>query len=131
MFFKQQLAFAQRKNFAKSEPSLSNAGRSKITTRKPSTSSSTNQSMDDDSNTITSSVKSENLRELWKILDENANSSFLRENDIDDITSSMKVTGLTPNNSNKTKIISKSAPNTARQSAKNPKPKIRNYNIKS
>ncbi len=35
----------------------------------------------DDANTIASSIKSENLREVWRILDENENSSILKSKD--------------------------------------------------
>ena len=109
----------------------------------------------DDANTLVSSVKSENFKEIWKLLEDNENNSLLKsggdneyENDM--FGSAMKVTAIKPpgkkDNSpmvNKTKVInasksprfkntsSTSAPTTARAEPKTQKPKIRNYNIKT
>ena len=113
----------------------------------------------DDATTVSSSVKSDNLKEIWQLLDENEKESLLKSNEYESndaknpFGNAFKVTGIkspgkpsvkfakkdnspstnskTPKTprSNVTNMPSTSAPNSARNY--NEKPKIRNYNIKN
>ena len=74
---KKQLAFAQRKSIAKSDPVLS-VNEYKSSNYKDKDSDSLTISQDDSNNTVISSIKSENLREVWKILDDNENDSLMK-----------------------------------------------------
>lgn len=68
---KKQLAFAQQRNITKSDPALFK-GEYKSSNYKDNTSESISQvSFNDNDSMTTSSIKSENFREVWKILDEN------------------------------------------------------------
>ncbi len=107
----------------------------------------------DDAQTLSSSVKSENLKEIWQLLDEKEKETLLKsedyENDLNDqLNKAMKITSfksprkpssnnvkfskkentVTPMNktskTNPTLLTPKSARNF------NEKPKIRNYNLK-
>jgi len=83
---------------------------------------------------MTSSIKSENFKEIWKIIDEheNNNSSILINNQ--PINSIIKVTGLKPN---KTALAVSKSPVAQKKSGfltsrtESTKLKIRNYNDKS
>ena len=100
---------------------------------------------------VNSSVKSESLKEIWRIIDEHENGNP-QLNDIDaakldhnPFSSAVKITGLKPNEKNDQKQASKlapdysksprpkanSIPNTSRNTEIKLKPKIRNYNDKS
>lgn len=104
----------------------------------------------DDAQTLSSSVKSENLKEIWQLLDEKEKETLLKSDDYendssDQLNKAMKITSfksprkpssnnvkfskkensVTPNNkASKTLLTPKSARNL------NEKPKIRNYNLK-
>ncbi len=76
-------------------------------------------------NTVYSSVKSEHLKDIWKIIDEHEKNPVLNSSD------SLKVTGFKPKISNITFSKSprkKSAQSPARLESKITKPKVRNYN---
>lgn len=98
------------------------------------------ESSSEDTNTVSSSVKSENLREIWKILDANA-----IDNDDDQvptndkISSVLRVTGVKPptvtaavgsTSERKTSGGLKSPKTPKSPAIKKPTQKIRNYNIK-
>jgi hypothetical protein len=70
------LAFAQKRNIAKSDPVLSSKHEYKSSNYKDSDSLSVMSS--EDAQTMSSSVKSDNLREVWKILSENEDNSLLK-----------------------------------------------------
>ncbi len=74
--------------------------------------------------TVYSSVKSENLKDIWKIIDDH------EKNPVLDSSGSLKVTGLKPKISNVTfsKSPKKSAQSPAKLESRITKPKIRNYN---
>jgi hypothetical protein len=130
---KQQLAFAHRKNMAKSDPTLS------YKSANYKESDSTNSI--DDSNTVSSSVKSENIRDIFKLLDDE---EIMLDDPVqvkksgaesfrDPFESAIKITGLKPAKDNIS--LSSKSPRPKQQpiSARTvvSKPKIRNYNIKN
>lgn len=106
----------------------------------------------DDAQTLSSSVKSENLKEIWQLLDENEKETLLKSNDYESdmknpLNKAMKITSLkSPSkasqnnvkfskkeNSTNKPLASKANPSTSAPiSARNfnEKPKIRNYNLK-
>jgi hypothetical protein len=135
---KKQLAFAQRRNITKSDPVLSKNYKS--SNYKDSESSRT--STDD---TVYSSVKSENLKDIWKILDENENDSIVNKSLNEQDFVPIKVTPIKPTKktsaspstatSSRSPRVLKNSPSTQPNSARNEKnsqikPKIRNYNLK-
>lgn len=126
---KQQLAFAKKKDMAKSEPSLNKADY-KVNKYKDSSESTV-----DDVNTVASSVRSDNMSDIWRIIDEHeANPVF--ESAEDPFGSAMKVTALKPKRSTTPDTKSprraqKSANSNQRLESKIQKPKIRNYNDRS
>ena len=110
----------------------------------------------DDAYTVSSSVKSDNLKEIWQLLDENENDDLLKSNEYE--SNPLKITGFKStakysNNNNKNVKFSKkesspssfqftnksktprtnisSASNNTNRNPSSEKPKIRNYNIKS
>ena len=149
-FNSKQLAFAQKKSMTKSDPVLNkvynnsnykgfynifllkNNSFFKYLFNLDSESNST-----DDMNTVYSSVRSDNLKDIWKIIDDHENNSLLNSADNDPIASLIKVSGIKANNQKKATppAISKSprqksALPSARGDTKLVKPKIRNYNDK-
>ncbi len=132
---KKQLAFAQRnnsRNKTKSDPTLAS-----IDYKSSNYKDTDSMASIDDSNTVSSSIKSENLRDIWKLLDHESNfddEPFKQGNNNnnsskkDPFEPAIKVTSMKP-----IKHASKSPRNTKQpMSAREnkPKPKIRNYNIK-
>ena len=121
---KQQLAFAQKKAMAKSEPSLNKDYN--VSKYKESTSTT------EDTNTLASSVRSDNLSDIWRIIDDHeANPVF--ESSEGPFASAMKVTSLKPkrpipSTSSKSPRQIQKAPNNSILESKIQKPKIRNYN---
>ncbi len=127
---KKQLAFAQRnnsRNKTKSDPTLASIDYKSSNYRDNDSIASI-----DDSNTISSSIKSENLRDIWKLLDQESNfdDDLLKQGNSgkDPFESAIKVSSIKP-----IKHASKSPRNikqpvSARENKS--KPKIRNYNIK-
>ena len=114
----------------------------------------------DDTTTVSSSVKSDNLKEIWQLLDENEKDSLLKSNEFENdfknpFNAAFKVTGIktpTKQTSNRVKFAKKennssiinsnskqktfmtsTSSSSAPNSARNfgEKPKIRNYNIKN
>ena len=88
---------------------------------------------------MTSSIKSENFKEIWKIIDEHENNdSSILNNKNQPINSIIKVTGLKPNQQSKSSIwaVAKS-PGAPKKTGfltsrtESTKLKIRNYNDKS
>jgi hypothetical protein len=90
---------------------------------------------------MTSSIKSENFKEIWKIIDEHENndSSILNNNNNNQpINSIIKVTGLKPNQQLKSSILAVAkSPGAQKKTGfltsrtESTKLKIRNYNDKS
>lgn len=119
----------------KSDPVLSKTTHKSPYKEKNYTDSTSAVTSTDETNTISSSVRSDNLKEIWKILDENQNDSVLGK--IDDLNSPIKVSSIKPQ-TKKVSVISKSPRKTPSSSSAVPsntktipKPKIRNYNIKN
>jgi hypothetical protein len=90
-----------------------------------------------DDNALTSSVKSENLKEIWKILDESQSNSILNSDEFSKKQNNtpLKVTKIKPINDKTNNKRSISASPRSRQNVgtklQNIKPKIRNYSIKN
>lgn len=94
---------------------------------------------------MSSSVRSENLREIWKLLDENEHDEN-NEDEEDEIrptrdkskpvsANQLKVTGIRPPSVTTAKTVSLKSPKITPQRSTTPNnrnmaPKIRNYNIK-
>lgn len=87
------------------------------------------------SNTVSSSVKSENLREIWKILEAEVKP-------VDQIESGLKITGFRPKSAaspSRNQNLAQKSPKTTNNNnntnnkpnqMRNKSPKIRNYNVK-